>query len=126
MKSFNGLSLALGIVGIVVSIIFAPLFGFIPALIGLALSVVGIILAINTKKATNNEQGTGGFVCGLIGAILGAIFFIGCLACGSCGGGYGAWGCVGGTCNAVDDAADELDDWSKELEKALKDLENLY
>ena len=131
MKNFSGLSLALGIVGIVLSTVFGILFGFIPALIGLGCGVAALVLAINTKKATNNEQGTGGFVCGIFAAVLGSIFFIGCLACGSIikdftGGDYGAYGIVGGYCNAVDDAHDAFvrdvyGDVSKEDVRAFND-----
>lgn len=143
MKNFSGLSLALGIVGIVLSTVFGILFGFIPALIGLGCGVAALVLAINTKKATNNEQGTGGFVCGIFAVVLGSIFFIGCLACGSIikdltGGNYGAYGIVGGSCNAVDDARDAVldsyrdvseedvrafNDAMKELADAFKDFE---
>jgi len=122
----NGLSIALGIVGIVISVIFAPLYGFIPALIGLALSVVAVILGINTKKATNNAQGGAGFVCGIVGAALGAVFFIGCLACGACSESYGAWGCLGGACNAADDISTAVTDSGiEDLNKALDALKNI-
>jgi len=104
MKNNNGLAIALGVCGIVISIIGGMTFGIIGAILGLALSVGGIILGINTQKATGGAQGKGGFICGIIGAVFGVIFFIGCLACG---GSYGKWGCVGG-CNSA----------SKDIEKA--------
>lgn len=107
MKNNNGLSIALGVCGIVISIIGGMTFGIIGAIIGLACSVGGIILGINTQKATGGAQGKGGFICGIIGAAFGVIFFIGCLACG---GSYGKWGCVGG-CNSA----------SKDIDKAWKD-----
>ena len=108
MKNYNGLSLALGICGIVISILGGLTFGIIGAILGLGLSIGGIILGINTQKATNNAQGKGGLVCGIIGAAFGFIFFIGCLACG---GSYGKWGCVGGCNSASKDIKNAVDDY---------------
>lgn len=120
MKSQNGLALAFGISGIVISILGGITFGIIGAILGLGLSVSGIMFGVNTKKATGNTQGTGGLVCGIIGAVFGAIFFIGCIACG---GSYGKWGCIGGCNSAVKDAKDDpdLQDAWNELEKAFQD-----
>ena len=120
MKSQNGLSLALGICGIIISILGGITFGIIGAIIGLGLSVGGIILGVNTKKATNGAEGMGGFVCGIIGAAFAVVFFIGCLACG---GSYGKWGCIGGCNSVVNDAKGDpdLQDAWNELEKAFQD-----
>ena len=78
MKNNNGLSIALGVCGIVISIIGGMTFGIIGAIIGLGCSVGGIILGINTQKATGGAQGKGGFICGIIGAVFG--FVLGGLA----------------------------------------------
>ncbi|MBR4344409.1 MAG: hypothetical protein IKP88_17195 [Lachnospiraceae bacterium] len=123
MKGGNGgLAVALGVVGIVISILGGICFGIFGALLGIASSVGGIILGINTQKATNGAQGKGGLVCGIIGAAFGVLFFIGCLACDV--GGYGKFGCVGGCNSAVNDAKNSDADFEKawnELEKAVKD-----
>ena len=103
MKNSNGLSIALGVVGIVVSIIGGICFGIIGALLGLGCSVAAIILGINAQKASNGVEGKAGFICGIIGAAFGVIFFIGCLACG---GSYGKWGCVCGVNKASNDIND--------------------
>jgi len=117
MKSGNGgLAIALGVVGIVISILGGICFGIFGALLGLGSSVGGIILGINTQKATNGAEGKGGLVCGIIGAVFGFIFFVGCL---TCAGSYGKFGCIGG-CNAVvNDAKNDAD-----FQKAWNELEN--
>ena len=115
----NTLSIVLGVVGIVISILGGILFGFIAALIGLGLGVVALILGINTKKATNQQTGNAGFILGLIALIFGAIFFIGCLACGACGcGSYGCNGIIGAGCQANSDL--------NSLSKDLNSLSSLF
>ncbi len=97
-------SIVLGVCSIVFGVLGGILYGFIGALIGIICGVVAIVLSINVKNATNGQKGTAGLVCAIIGIAFGAIFFIGCLACGSkCAGSYGKWGYVGGTCKAASD-----------------------
>ena len=95
---FNTLATIAGIVSIVLSILGALLWGFIPALIGLLLGAGALVFGIMAKKGSNNQKGTAGFVCGIIGAAFGLIFFIGCLACGCGEWNYMEWGCVGNGC----------------------------
>ena len=109
----NTLSIILGVVGLVIGILGGILFGFIPALIGLGMGVAATIMGINTKKATNQQVGNAGFILGLLAIIFGAIFFIGCLACGGCSASYGCWGCVGSSCKANNDVNSALSDLSK-------------
>ena len=61
-------------------------FGY-SAIISIILSIIGLVLAGNSKKA-GFEGGirTAGFVLSLIGLIGGAIFFIACVACVSIAG----------------------------------------
>ncbi len=112
-------ALVLGIVGLVVSILGGICFGVIGALIGLACSIVAVVLSIGVKNATNNQKGGSAFVCGLLGIIFGAIFMVGCAIYGSCSAGYMCYGCVGGRCKASSDlnsAADDLNDILNSLE----------
>ena len=78
-------SLILGICSIV-----CWFFGFWSALVGIALGIVGIVMASQAKKAGNNEGiRTGGLVCSIIGLAgsgiafliaLGALMTLGALA----------------------------------------------
>lgn len=76
-------SLVCGIVSLALSVIFG---GFIiTPLIGLVVGIVGLILASNAKKVGYlSGVRTAGFVCSLIGVILGAIVFVSCVACAGC------------------------------------------
>lgn len=69
-------SMVLGIISVVLWF-----FGY-SALVSVILSIVGLILAGNAKKAgfVGGMQ-TAGFVLSLIGLIGGAIFFVACVAC---------------------------------------------
>lgn len=69
-------SLVLGIISVVLWF-----FGY-SAIISVILSIIGLVLAGNSKKA-GFEGGirTAGYVLSLIGLIGGAIFFIACVAC---------------------------------------------
>ena len=73
-------SLVLGIVGIVLA-----WFTWL-ALIGLAASIIGIVMAVGAKKvlpAQNSGMATAGMVCSIIGLVLCAIVFLVFLACHS-------------------------------------------
>ncbi len=69
-------SLVLGIISVVLWF-----FGY-SAIISVILSIIGLVLAGNSKKA-GFEGGirTAGYVLSLVGLIGGAIFFIACVAC---------------------------------------------
>lgn len=74
-------SLVLGIVSLVFACI--PGFGWLGGIIG----IVGIILgALGRKDPAKKGMATGGLVCSIIGAVLGLIVYIACVACVSCGG----------------------------------------
>lgn len=114
-KTSNTVSIILGVVGLVFGILGGILFGFIPALLGLGMGVAAAVIGINTKKATNQQVGNVGFILGIIAIIFGAIFFVGCLACGACSASYGCWGTVGSSCKA-----------SNDINSALSDLNSLF
>jgi hypothetical protein len=88
------------------------MFGVIGALIGVALGVVGLILAINFRKS-NPGGASGGLVCSIIGLALSAVMLISCAACGASTSGYGCMGCVGGTCGAANDVSNAARSYSK-------------
>lgn len=113
----NGAGLALGIISIVVSILGGLMFGVIGGIIGVILGAIGTVLSINVKKATNNQVGSGGFVCSLVGLAFGIVFMIGCAVYGvSCGSSnYGCYGCIGGSCFAANDASNSLNSLSRFL-----------
>lgn len=55
------------------------------AIVAVICSIVGLVLASNSKKAGfNGGIRTGGFVCSLIGLILGAIVLVCWIACVAC------------------------------------------
>jgi len=69
-------SLVLGIISVVLW-----WFGY-SAIVSVVLSIVGLVLAGNSKKAGyTGGMRTAGFVLNLIALIGGAIFFIACVAC---------------------------------------------
>ncbi len=80
-------SMVLGIISVV-----CWFFGF-TAIISVILSIIGLILASNAKKAgfVGGMQ-TAGFVLNLIGIIGGAIAFVACVACAGVLGAAGAAG----------------------------------
>lgn len=80
-------SLVLGIIAIVLW-----WFGY-SSFISLILSIIGLVLASNAKKAgyTGGIR-TAGFVLSLIGLIGGAVIFISCVACAGLIGAAGASG----------------------------------
>lgn len=115
-SSTNGIAIALGVVGLVIGIFGSMLFGFICGILGIAMGVGAAILGINTKNATQQQQGTAGLVLGIISAAFGLIFLIGCLGCG---GSYGKWGCVCGANKVLSDAGDAYSDALSQLNDAL-------
>lgn len=124
----NGLGTALGVFSLILSILGGILFGVIGASVAVLLGIIAIVLSTNAKKKSNSRVGTGGFVCGLLGVIFGAIFAIGCAACGSQCDGYGCHGVVGTIFQAAKDTDEddlrELRD-SLDVEGAVKELEDL-
>ena len=68
-------SLVLGIVALV-----TVFFGY-GALLGLVLSIVGLILGINSRKSTPSGMATAGVVLNIIALVLCALTFIACVAC---------------------------------------------
>ena len=68
-------SLVLGIVSLV-----TIFFGY-GALLGLILSIVGLILGINSKKTRPSGMATAGVVLNIIALVLCALTFIACVAC---------------------------------------------
>lgn len=116
----NVIALILGIVSIVLGVFGGMLFGVFGAGFGLIAGVVGLVLSIGVRKATNNIQGTPAFICALIGLIFSVVFAAGCGICGCTqkmagAGDYTCYGCVGGSCKAQND-----------LRGAYRDLENLF
>ena len=101
-----------GILSLVLSIVGGITFGVIGAGVALVLGVLGIIMSINVKKATNGAKGTGGLVMSILGIVFAAIFAIGCVVCAASvseatGGATSAgscYGCVGVRCFAQDTA----------------------
>lgn len=104
------LATLMGVAGLVLGTLGAILFGVIAAAIGLALGVVGAIFAVTIKKETNNTQGGGVMVLAILAIVFGAVFAIGCLACG-----YGVYGWATISC-AVKSA---MSDFESELSSAL-------
>lgn len=104
-KGANVGALLCGIIGLILSFIAGPTFGVIGSGIALVLCILGIIFGISAKKGSAGARGTGGMVCGIIGAIFSALFCAGCALCGSAinetfgdgGMSFGMYGCVGGT-----------------------------
>ena len=134
MEQNNGgssLGLILGLVSLIVSIIGGITFGVIGAGVALVAGVIGIILSISTKKATNGEKGTGGLVMSILGIVFAAIFAIGCALCGGAvssatGGATSAgmcYGYVGVKCFA-DKVENGLEDVQKQLEDYANDVQN--
>lgn len=100
----EGLSIIFGIIGLVLAVLGGILFGFIASLIGLACGVFAAILAVNIKKETNNVRGGAQLVVAILAIAFGAVFVIGCLACG-----YGVYGVATISCafqSALGDYAD--------------------
>lgn len=71
-------ALVLGIVSIVIGVFLSPI-GWLATLIG----IVGIILAILGKKKDESRKGmaTAALVLSIIGAALGLLLYIACVAC---------------------------------------------
>jgi len=68
-------SLVLGIVGLV-----CVFFGY-GALIGIILSIIGIVLGTSAKKVQPSGMATAGIVCSIVALALCAVSFIACVAC---------------------------------------------
>ena len=106
-------SLVLGIVAIVFSIIPGLFF------IGIIAGVIGIVLGVLAKKqltAANQPTGmaTGGMVTSIIGAALGLIIWLACMACSSA------------ALKGINDAAKEIKknpEAMKQLDDSMKQLE---
>lgn len=112
-------SLACGIASLVVAVIGGITYGIIGAAISIVLGVVAVVLGINAKKASNNQAGGPGFICGLLGLIFGVIFAIGCSVCGCADAsekGYTCYGCIGGSCMAVMDGGSGLQNVIDEID----------
>lgn len=117
-NSSSTISIILGISGLVFAILGGLLFGVIPALLGLAAGVVGLVFSIKVRKETNNSKGTAGLILGILSVTFGVGFAIGCASC-SCGTtNYTCYGCIGGSCMAASDV-------SNGLGNGLKDLKDL-
>lgn len=126
----NGLGTALGVFSLILSILGGILFGVIGAGIAVLLGIIAVVLSTNAKKKSNSRVGTGGFVCGLLGIIFGAIFAIGCAACGSQCDGYGCHGILGTYFQAANDVDKAVDGIRSEkdpfgLNDAVNELEDL-
>lgn len=121
-------SLVCGIASLVIAVIGGITFGIIGAAISIVLGIIAVVLGINAKKNSNNQAGGPGFICGLLGLILGVIFAIGCSVCGcldETDAGYTCYGLCGGSCMMAGDIVDgEYDDYEEELQDALDELEN--
>ena len=90
------MSLILGIAGIV-SVLLAPFVANFPALIGLIISIVGIVYGVKArneipKGAKGRGMATGGFICSIFGVVFGSIAVLcsiclctACIACGALG-----------------------------------------
>lgn len=123
-SSSAGISTALGILSLVISIVGGITFGVIGAGIALVLGIVAIVTGINAKKQTNGTKGSAGFVCGILGLVFAVIFAAGCSICGAIESSatttsYTCYGLIGGGCKAdddLDDLSDSLDDLQDELE----------
>lgn len=117
-----GISVACGVVAIVVAIIGGPTFGIIGGLIALVLGVVAMVTGIMAKKATNGAKGTPGFVCGIIGVVFGLIFTVGCFACGcSDPTGYTKFGCICGANMLANDVQNGVTQGLNELQSMLSE-----
>lgn len=120
----GGISLALGIVGIVGAVLFGAMFGVPAAIVSMIISICGLVLAIMAKKQSGGKTGNGGFVCSIIGCAMGFVFTIGCAACGaSINSDYGCYGCVGGPCKVSSDVKNSYDDFERELNNALSGID---
>lgn len=122
-KKGNGAGTAFGIISIVLAVVGGICFGVIASVIALVIGVIGVILSINAKKATNNQVGGAGFICSVIGIVFAVVFTIGCGIAGIATigsyGGYGCYGCVGGSikmANDISNGAQDMMDLYKELE----------
>ena len=82
-KSPAGIALALGVIGLIMSIIGGVMFGIIGGGLGAVLGIVAIILGVQAKGKTDRAKGNGGFVTGIIALVFGLIMFLGFFAMGS-------------------------------------------
>lgn len=80
---------ALTIISLVFGGLGGILFGVIPALIGIASGVVGLLMAIDLRKLSGGAMGTAAFVMGIVGVSLSGLFFISCICYGNCFGWVG-------------------------------------
>lgn len=72
-------SLVLGIVSVVIAVLFSG-FGWLGGIIG----VVGIVFAVIARKKQPSSVATAGLVLSIIGAALGFILYIACVAAVGC------------------------------------------
>lgn len=109
VKQSNTISLVLGITGLSIGMIGGIMFGLFCSLPALAMGIVALLMAINTRKETNNAMGSGAMICAVLAIVFATIFTLGCLAC-RCGdiGSYSCYGLVGGTCKANNDVNNAL------------------
>ena len=82
-KSPAGIALALGVIGLIMSIIGGVMFGIIGGGVGAVLGIIAIILGVQAKGKTDRAKGNGGFVTGIIALIFGLIMFLSFFAMGS-------------------------------------------
>lgn len=68
-------SLVLGIISLIT--VFTGTF----AIVGIVLSIVGLILGINSKKTNPSGMATAGIVLSIIALVLTSLTFLACVAC---------------------------------------------
>lgn len=119
-KNNNTIALVLSIVGLLLGTLGGICFGVYCSIPGLICGIVGMVIAIDVKKKTQNQVGGAAFVVGLLALIFSAIFTIGCAACGS-NNDYGCKGVIGGSCKAADD----INDLGGDYEDAVDELNDL-
>lgn len=130
----SGVALACGICSIIIGILGGILFGVIGGGLGLILGVLGIVIGTNAKKS-GDVKGQSGFVTGIIGVVFSVIFVAGCTYCALQSSELGVskytlTGCVGGSCSAVKDGKNAIDDLfsdsksSSDVEKAGNEIKN--
>ena len=73
-------SLVLGIVSILCGVFSAGVFGWVGAIIGAIVTILG---ALGRKNPETKSIGTAGLVCSIIGLVLGIILYAACVACAS-------------------------------------------
>ncbi|MDR0913652.1 MAG: DUF308 domain-containing protein [Oscillospiraceae bacterium] len=101
-------ALIMGIASIFLGFVLGWLIIFAP--IGVALGIVGLVLAVKSKK-TGNTLATGALVCSIIGLIFSAIMTFSCTVPAIC---------LASSASAIEselnDLSSDLDDWANSLE----------